>query len=215
MRADRVTEPGVVTRFRREGELLLRLSHPNIVRAYEIGDTPIPYLLEEAISGNTLASLLGRRGLGWDDLLNLADQLTAALAYLHDQNILHLDLKPSNIIAEAGRAKLIDFNLAHCPALGPADWGTPGYFAPEQELGGMFSTATDVWGLGVVLKEAAGRRVPAKFRDLMDRCQAADPSDRPTVAEFRAYLATCLGQPHFTSSVADDAPVAAALAGCT
>ncbi|CAN5588654.1 hypothetical protein BH10ACT2_BH10ACT2_26000 [soil metagenome] len=201
VRPDRVAVPGVLTHFQRERDLLLRLTHPHIVRAYETGEAPLPYLLEEALCGDTLSNLLGRRGLGWTDLLHLTDHLTSALTYLHDQDILHLDLKPSNIVAEGGRAKLIDFNLARNAAVGPADWGTPGYYAPEQETGGMFTTATDVWGLGAVLKEAARWSVPRAFRRLIRRSLSVNPSERPTLGEFRSYLATALNQPHFDIGV--------------
>ena len=199
VRAECKTDRGVMARFQRESELLLRLAHPHIVRAYEVGDAPVPYLLEETLTGNTLSNLLGRRGLKRADLLHLTDHLTAALAYLHDQGILHLDLKPSNIVVEGGRTKLIDFNLARSPGVGPADWGTPRYFAPEQEAGGMFTTATDIWGLGVVLQEAARRRVPRAFQQLIHRSLSIDPRDRPSIAEFRSYLAIALEQPHFDS----------------
>lgn len=194
VRSGLVDHPYVIKRFRREAELLMRFSHPNIVRAYETGDLPLPYLLEEAITGHTLGALLGRRRrLGYRDLLNLADQLSAALAYVHDHGFLHLDLKPSNIIAEAGRAKLIDFSLAHEPGEGPADWGTEGYLAPEQVTGGSFTPATDVWGLGLVLDEATRRRVPVEFRRLIDGCLRPDAAHRMSLDEVRAIICVLMG----------------------
>lgn len=207
VREDRVDDTGVMRRFRREAELVLSLTHPNIVRAYEIGEFPVPYVLEEAVTGHTLSSLYGRRPrLTKRDVLNLADHLSAALSYLHDQGILHLDLKPSNIIAECGRAKLIDFSLAHPPGRGPAGWGTDGYLAPEQDAGEEFTTASDVWGLGMVLAKAPTRRLPVEFRRLIKRCLRHAPEERPSLAEIREVVSRLLGQPTFAPG---RAPVAA------
>ena len=213
VRADRVNDSGVMIRFRREAELVLSLSHPNIVRGYATGDSPLPYLLEETLTGHTLAGLVTtRRGLSRRDVLNLADQLSAALAYLHDNGVLHLDLKPSNIVAESGRAKLIDFSLAHSPGKGPAGWGTPGYLAPEQDNGGEFTTASDVWGLGMVLKEASPRRMPSEFRKVVDLCLRVNPSERPSLAEVRAGVSASLGIPELgeqPAQVAEGVPTTA------
>ncbi len=161
VRADRLEDHDVCDRLRDEAELLLRLVHPHIVRAYEWGNHPQPFLVEETLTGHTLGGLLERRGrLSGPELFHLADHVSAALAYLHDAGVLHLDLKPSNVVAEAGRAKLIDFSLAHAPGNGPRGWGTRRYLSPEQTTGGPFTTKTDIWGIGLLLCEAAAGRCP-------------------------------------------------------
>lgn len=197
VRADCVDDRSVMARFRREADLVIGLSHPHIVRGYSTCDSPLPYLLEETLTGHTLAGLLARRrGFRQREVLSLADHLSSALAYLHDHGILHLDLKPSNIVVESGRAKLIDFSLAHSPGKGPAGWGTPGYLAPEQDNGEDFTAATDVWGLGMVLKEASPRRMPSEFRKLLDQCLQPVASERPSLAGVRAVITGCLGIPN-------------------
>ena len=82
------------------------------------------------------------------DVAHLGLQLGSALAYLHRERRLHLDLKPSNVIAEAGRAKLIDLSLARPPGPAADGIGTWLYMSPEQARGGVLGPAADVWGLG-------------------------------------------------------------------
>ncbi len=94
------------------------------------------------------------------DVAHLGLQLGSAVAYLHRHGVLHLDLKPSNVIAEAGRAKLIDLSLVRPPGDAPAGIGTWLYLSPEQARGGELGPAADIWGLGAVLFEAASGEGP-------------------------------------------------------
>jgi serine/threonine protein kinase len=145
-------------------------------------------------------------------------QLSSAVGYLHRHGVLHLDLKPSNIVAEAGRAKLIDLSVAQAPGTVKAGTGTWCYLAPEQASGGSVGPAADVWGIGVVLWEAAcghtpfgdedveypqletrapelraKRRLPAALAGAVDECLDPDPSGRPELAELRDALAPIAG----------------------
>ena len=156
---------------RREGRLLRRLTHPNIVRAYEVHRD---WLVLETVSGSTLDAL-GR--LERDDAIEMGRQLCSAIGYLHRHGWLHLDLKPGNLIADGGRLKVIDFSIAQRPGRIEPDTGTRRWMAPEQEHGGRVSAATDVWGIGAVLR-AAG----------LDLEIAQDPGDRPAVADVIRWL---------------------------
>ena len=150
VRPDRL-HPEQLRRLRREGRLLRRFSHPHLVRAYELHHKPTVVVIEEMLGGVTLDALLERRRrLPLVDLANLLDQLCSVVGYLHHHGQLHLDLKPSNVIIEAGRTRLIDLSLAHAPGVGPPGWGTRGYLSPEQATGGRFTSAADVWGLGMI-----------------------------------------------------------------
>ncbi len=141
--------------LRAEGRVLRSLNHPHIVRWYETIRGPSPVLILETISGFTLNALLEEHWrLPIRDALHLGLHLTSAIGYLHRKGWLHLDLKPSNVVAESGRAKLIDLSIARRPGKGVAGAGTPGYLAPEQTLGQELSPATDVWGIGCLLYEA-------------------------------------------------------------
>jgi eukaryotic-like serine/threonine-protein kinase len=90
---------------RREGRLLQRLTHPNIVRAYEVHRD---WIVLETLSGATLAALLEDGPLDHDDAAEMGRQLCSAIGYLHRRGRLHFDLKPSNLIADGGRLKVID-----------------------------------------------------------------------------------------------------------
>jgi len=108
LRPDRPRDDKSVRDLMAEGRLLSRLTHPHIVRLYEMIRDPIPVVLLETLSGHTLSSLIDEHErLPVRDVLHLGLHLTSAIGYLHCQGWLHLDLKPSNVVADGGRAKLI------------------------------------------------------------------------------------------------------------
>jgi eukaryotic-like serine/threonine-protein kinase len=156
---------------RREGRLLRRLTHPNIVRAYEVHRD---WIVLETLGGATLAAL---PVLEHDDAIEMARQLCSAVGYLHRKGWLHLDLKPDNLIADGGRLKLIDFSIAQRPGRIEPGTGTRRWMAPEQEHGGRVTTATDVWGIGAVLR-AVG----------LDCEIAEDPAERPSIPDVLRWL---------------------------
>jgi serine/threonine protein kinase len=160
LRPDLTTDASARRQLLREARLLLSLTHPHLVRAYEYvkpqpGQPPL--LVMENLTGATLSYLLdgGRRRLSTADLGHLGQHLCSALRYLHSRGYLHLDVKPSNIIASHGIARLIDLSLTRPPGYCPAGTGTPGYMSPEQLTGGNLGPPTDVWGVGLVLYQAA------------------------------------------------------------
>jgi serine/threonine protein kinase len=218
-RPERRSDLATKRRLIREGRLLERLRHPGIVRAYETRTTP-PLLATETLTGETLAHLIDRRTrrLSARELAFLGLQLTAAIGYLHRQGHLHLDLKPSNIVAGAGQAKVIDLSTARRPGRARPGAGTWCYMAPEQARGGRVGPEADVWGIGVVLWEAAcgdtpfadelleypqlehrapplgrQRRVPRALAECVDACLDPDPAARPALADLRAALVPVAG----------------------
>jgi eukaryotic-like serine/threonine-protein kinase len=156
---------------RREGRLLQRLTHPNIVRVYEVHRD---WMVLETLSGSTLAAL---PPLERDDAVEMGRQLCSAIAYLHRKGWLHLDLKPDNLIADGGRLKVIDFSIAQRPGRVEPRTGTRRWMAPEQERGGFVSDKTDVWGIGAVLR-AVGLDIEVD----------EDPARRPMVADVIRWL---------------------------
>jgi serine/threonine protein kinase len=214
-RPDRLEDKETVRRLFREGRLLKRFTHPHIVRAYEVLKEPQPAVILETLTGATLAYLIDTspRRLALSDIVHLGIHLCSAVQYLHRHDILHLDLKPSNVVSERQLAKIIDLSIARSPGRGRKGAGTPQYMAPEQVLGGFLSPATDVWGIGAVLFEAttgeepfnadepgyeqlerrispirSHRRVPAGFAKLVEACLEPDPAQRPTVQELMKGL---------------------------
>lgn len=214
VRPDRRGEAAVGRRLLAEGRLLMRLRHPHLVACYEVHAAPRAAIVLETIGGETLAHMLDRRGrLPARELGQLGVQLCSAVGFLHRGGLLHLDLKPANVIAEAGRAKLIDLSHARRPGRVPRGFGTWCYQAPEQARGGRVAAAADVWGVGGLLYEAATgdcafgddggydhpqleraaapvraerRGLPAALADAIDACLAADPEARPRLAELAA-----------------------------
>jgi eukaryotic-like serine/threonine-protein kinase len=163
---------------RREGRLLQRLTHPNIVRVYEVHRD---WIVLETLSGATLAAL---PQLDHDDAIEMGRQLCSAIGYLHRQGWLHLDLKPDNLIADGGRLKVIDFSIAQRPGRVEPGTGTRRWMAPEQERGGLATQATDVWGIAAVLRWVG-----------LDVEVDEDPAERPSVAELSRWLQALVAAP--------------------
>src|SRR6185436_261989 len=136
-----------------------QLSHPNICRVYDIGDSDGRHFLSmEFIDGEDLASLLRRIGhLSNEKALAIARQLAAGLAVAHERGVLHRDLKPANIMIDGhGRARITDFGIAVNAGDETAAVeivGTPAYMAPEQFEGKAASVRSDLYSLGLVLYE--------------------------------------------------------------
>jgi eukaryotic-like serine/threonine-protein kinase len=167
LRPDRAGDRAARRRLATEGELLLHLTHPHIVRAYELVRRPRPALVLETLTGATLAYVVEARArrLPVSEVALLGLQLASAVAYVHRHGYLHLDLKPSNVVCDGGLAKLIDLSIARPPGVTRKPLGTRPYMAPEQAGRGQLTEATDVWGLGAVLYEAATRCRPFQGRD--------------------------------------------------
>jgi eukaryotic-like serine/threonine-protein kinase len=179
-RADRLNDRTLLRRLAREGRLLCALTHPNILRGYEVLREPVPAVVTETLRGETLAHLLDHsRRLTAAEAAVLGLQLCSALAYLHDYGYLHLDLKPSNIVVDCGRAIVVDLSIAQKPGHGTAGLGTWYYLAPEQALGSPLDAATDVWGVGAVLFEALSARAPFGDRDPEESDDPASEDEEP------------------------------------
>ena len=162
-------------RFKREGRVLARLTHPNIARLMDAGATPDgqPFLILEYIDGAHVDHYCESHALGTRDRVRLFLDVLAAVAHAHTRLIIHRDIKPSNVlVTAAGNVKLLDFGIAKLvdPDLKPEERGqltrideialTPSYAAPEQILDEPLSTATDVYQLGVLLHVLLVGRLP-------------------------------------------------------
>ena len=162
-------------RFRREGSILARLTHPNIARLLDAGVTPEgqPYLVIELVRGERLDRHCDALNLDTGARLRLFSSVLQAVAHAHGHLVVHRDIKPSNIlVTPEGAVKLLDFGIAKLlqgdDADGPTtdltrDWGrvmTPEYAAPEQLRGDPVTTATDVYALGVLLYELLTGQLP-------------------------------------------------------
>ncbi len=204
-------DPDLRERFRREAELARRLSHPNVVRVLESGETDgRAYIVLEYAAGGSLADELVRHGpLPPARVAALGAQAAAGLAHAHSCGLVHRDVKPQNLLLDGGGTlKVSDFGVARAldgTRLTQAGWviGTAAYLSPEQARGEEVTSAADVYGLGVVLRELAtggspGEEMPREARDLgsvVASCLREDPDARPTAHEVELMLRGELAAP--------------------
>jgi len=157
----------VRVRFLREARSAGRLSHPNIVTIYDVGEEGgAAYIAMELLEGPSLQQMLKERErIAFHSAADIIAQVADALHHAHQHSIVHRDVKPANVVvSRAGRAKLTDFGVAYVPASDVTQHGSalgsPRYMAPEQVLGQPIDARADVFSLGVVLYEVLTRRTP-------------------------------------------------------
>ena len=174
-------------RFEREARAIAQLNHPHICTLYDVGPN---YLVMEVVEGQTLAALLARGALPLAIVLRYGAQMADALAAAHAKGIVHRDLKPGNVMLTKSGVKVLDFGLAKTETdqtvtQTQAVLGTPAYMAPEQREGRAADARTDIYALGLVLREiATGKKsedlqgLPAQFVHVVRRCLETDPAER-------------------------------------
>jgi eukaryotic-like serine/threonine-protein kinase len=160
----------ILKRFEREAKALARLAHPNIVHVNDFGEEKgVPYLVMDYLPGGTLKQSLKGEPMPWREVAKLLLPIAEALAYAHDHNILHRDVKPSNILltdkgwpmlTDFGIAKILDLEKGQTLTGSGVGIGTPEYMSPEQGLGRVVDARTDIYSLGVVLYELVIGRPP-------------------------------------------------------
>ena len=154
-------------RFIREARSAGRLSHPNIVTIFDVGEQDgIAYIAMELLKGHSLLEVLKHpQRLAFATIANVIAQVADALDMAQQHNIVHRDVKPANIMVDnAGRVKLTDFGVAYVPASTITGNGTalgsPRYMSPEQVTGAPIDPRSDIFSLGVVLYELLTKRTP-------------------------------------------------------
>ena len=168
LREEFTTDEEFIKRFNAEAQSAARLTHPNIVSVYDVGqEYNIYYIVMELIQGKTLKQIIEEDGhLSWKWAVNIAIQIASALEMAHKNNIIHRDIKPHNImITEDGVAKVTDFGIAKAvsnstiTAFGTT-LGSVHYFSPEHARGGYTDSKSDLYSLGVVMYEMVTGKVP-------------------------------------------------------
>lgn len=155
-------DPDFAQRFKKEGEILAQLSHPNIMTIYDIGifENNRIYLSVEYLSGGTLKDKIQQVPISFENAIEITQSIAKALRYAHQRGVIHRDVKPSNIMFnEEGAPVLTDFGIARAKQSKTIHTvtgliiGSPGYMSPEQAMGETATIQSDLYGLGVVLYE--------------------------------------------------------------
>src|SRR5213078_958110 len=157
-------------RFLREARSAGRLSHPNIVTIFDVGqEGETAYIAMELLQGRSLHQMLkDPQRSPFHTAADIIAQVADALEHAHKFSIVHRDVKPANVVvAPSGRAKLTDFGVAYIPASNVTQTGSalgsPRYMAPEQVLGQPIDSRADLFSLGVVLYELLTKRTPFEW----------------------------------------------------
>src|SRR3954467_122161 len=192
-------EGKAAARAEREAQAAARLRHPSCLRAYAFARDPRHvYIAYEYVPGQTFREALRAGDLNDAAAVQACAEICDALAHAHAAGILHRDVKPSNVLLAAGRAKLLDFGLARMQeaetltAQGDVP-GTLAYIAPERLAGEDATGAADVWAIGVMLWEALSGRHPFWQTSMLDTARAIE-SGAPPLATLRPDLPKALLQ---------------------
>ncbi len=159
----------LIERFRREASAARKVSHPNVVRIHDLGETSdgLMYISMEYLAGKTLADLLAARGtLGVREHRDIVGQICDGLGAAHEVGVIHRDLKPQNVlVGERNAVKIIDFGLAKTAMMSGMTatglmLGTPYYMSPEQVRGQEVDARSDIYSLGALSYHALTGQPP-------------------------------------------------------
>lgn len=168
LRDEYAADEEYLRRFRNESRAINALSHPNIVKIYDVVlDVPNPYLVMEYVSGITLKEYIEqKKPIPGRTAANIAGLVLTALQCAHENGIVHRDVKPQNImVTEKGEVKVMDFGIARFAmsqsrTIDGNAIGSVHYISPEQALGGAVDQRTDIYSVGVILFEMLSGRLP-------------------------------------------------------
>ena len=166
MKAEFREDTSFVAKFQKEAQAAAKLSHPNVVNVYDVGeDRGLYYIVMELIEGITLKKYIARKGkLSVKEATSIAIQVSLGLEAAHNVGIIHRDVKPQNIIISTdGKVKLSDFGIAkaiNSNTITANVMGSVHYSSPEQVRGGFSDAKSDIYSLGITMYEMVTGRVP-------------------------------------------------------
>lgn len=179
-------------RFRQEAEVIARLEHFHILPIYDYGEHDgMPYIVMRYLEGGTLQDRIKRYSpLPWDEILLVTRQVAGALDYAHTRNVIHRDVKPSNVLLDGeGNAYLVDFGIAKMTEstahlTGSGIVGTPAYMAPEQSQTGPPTPSMDVYALGVTIFEMMTGQQPYRAETPIAQIMMHIQNPIPSLRDF-------------------------------
>ncbi len=212
-------DPEIVERFNREAVIIGRLNHPNIIHVIDRGIADaVPYFVMDLVDGTDLAKVIAEGKYDFPSKFDVLIQICKALAYAHKNGVIHLDIKPSNILIDTENHVLVaDFGIAHLFSAGNVSdntliMGSPSYMSPEQKLGTAGVTmASDLYSLGVVMYElftgkkpvpgvlpsALNPKIGRRLDEIIVGCLRAKAADRfPTADAVKDALLAFLQGAH-------------------
>ena len=169
------SDPAGFDRFQREEEIGIRLNHPYILKILPVEKKSRPYIVMEYLEGQTLSELLKNvHPLPEPDAVKIASRICTALSYMHQNGVIHRDLKPQNImLCNDGTIRIMDFGIARAENSRRLTFvgftptmGTPDYMAPEQVKGQQADERSDLYSLGAMLYEMLTGVVPYPFDNI-------------------------------------------------
>jgi len=161
-------EDEMIERFRRESKSAAKLSHPNIIDIYDVGENDgIYFFVMKYVEGETLGKKMQReKKMAPYDAVHIIKQVADALSYAHDHDVIHRDIKPANVMLDSYKKPiLMDFGIARVQFEGNLTktgtlMGTPHYLPPEQPLGRPVDGRSDIYSLGIMFYEMLAGRPP-------------------------------------------------------
>lgn len=168
LRLDYANDPEFIRRFHREAMNATSLVHPNIVNIYDVGEEDnIYYIVMEYVSGETLKQYIQKHSpIPLEKVIDIMLQITSGISHAHQNNIIHRDIKPQNILLDKdGNVKITDFGIAialtsttitHTNSV----MGSVHYISPEQARGGISTKKSDIYALGIVMFELLTGSLP-------------------------------------------------------
>ncbi|MEN2766497.1 Stk1 family PASTA domain-containing Ser/Thr kinase [Ornithinibacillus xuwenensis] len=192
LRLEYANDEEFIARFDREAQSATSLSHPNIVTIYDVGEEEqILYMVMEYVDGMTLKEFIQRYGpVDVPEAIEIMKQITAAIAHAHENDIVHRDIKPQNILIDTyGHIKVTDFGIA--VALSATSLtqtnsilGSVHYLSPEQARGGLATKKSDIYSLGILFFEMLTGRLPFSGQSPVSIALKHLQSDTPSVRRF-------------------------------
>jgi eukaryotic-like serine/threonine-protein kinase len=196
LRHDLTNDEEFIRRFHREAQSATSLIHPNIVNIYDVGEEDdIYYIVMEHVDGQTLKQYIQQFSpLRVEESIEIMRQLTSAIAHAHQNNIIHRDIKPDNILVDReGNVKITDFGIAMALSATRftqtnAVLGSVHYLSPEQARGGMANKKSDIYSLGIVLFELLTGRLPFSGESAVSIALKHLQSETPSVRRWNPTI---------------------------